>query len=207
MLETIREYAAERLADSGEEEAVRRSHATYFLALAEALRPRIEGPDGQAVLDRLEADHANLRAALGWAIERSETTRALRLAGALWKFWFVHGHLGEGREWLERALAAGGDQPSDLRSEVLYGAGCFAREQGDFVRARAYGEECLSCAQAGGDTIRTAMALFLLGTLSTIEGDLDRTQERFEASLAQFREAQHDHGIAMMLFQHRGRGP
>jgi non-specific serine/threonine protein kinase len=199
LLETVREYAAERLADSGEEEAVQRAHAAYFLALAEELRPRIEGPDGQAVLDRLEIEHANLAAALAWTIARSETALALRLAGALWKFWLVHGHLGEGREWLERALALGDDQQPDLRSEVLYGAGNFARAQGDFARAWACGEEMLARSQATGDTLRTAMALFLLGTLAAHEGDRERTLERYEASLALFREIGHTHGIAMML--------
>jgi predicted ATPase/DNA-binding CsgD family transcriptional regulator/transcriptional regulator with XRE-family HTH domain len=199
MLETIREFGIEQLDASPEAERTRARHASWFLAFAEALRPRIEGPEGKAVLDRLEAEHANLRAALAWAVALGETVLGLRLAGALWKFWFVHGHRCEGRAWLERVLALGGDQPPDLRSEVLYAAGSFARDQGDLARSRACAEEMLAHSRAGGDTRRTGNAIFLLGQLDHLEGDRARAQERYEASLALYRDLGYTHGMAMML--------
>ncbi len=97
MLETVREYGLERLADSGEEDAVRRAHAAHFLALAEAAAPAIEATADPALLDRLAAEHDNLRAALAWASQRGETATLARLAVALAWFWFYLGHFREGR--------------------------------------------------------------------------------------------------------------
>src|SRR5690606_7519318 len=132
-------------------------------------------------------------------ISQGETTLSLRLAGALWKFWFVRGHLSEGRSWLDQALGLSGDQQPDLRAEALYGAGCFAREQGDLDRAVACGKECLALAQATGSRLLSAMALSLRGSLSARIGALDIAQEQYEESLALFRQLRHDHGVAMML--------
>ncbi len=92
MLEMIRESGLEQLAAHGEDIAVRQDHARYYLSLAEQLRPRIEGPEGQRVLDRFEADHPNFRAALLRAIRNGDAPLATALAAALWKFWYVHGH-------------------------------------------------------------------------------------------------------------------
>ena len=112
MLETVREYALERLEQSGEAAAIRRRHAGHFLAMAERAAPALAGPGQRGWLERLEAEHDNLRAALGWSIAADdESAAALRLAGALGRFWEVRGHLTEGRRWLERALAVGAAAP------------------------------------------------------------------------------------------------
>ena len=104
MLETIREYAAERLEESGEAEELRRRHAEHFLALAEEAFPNLLGTPGEW-LDRLEAEHDNLRAALDHLEASGETQSALQLAGALYRFWWMRGHLAEGARRIELLLA------------------------------------------------------------------------------------------------------
>src|SRR5215211_8121811 len=104
MLETIHEFAREKLEGSGEAEEVRHQHAGYFLNLADEAETRLRGPEDVEWLERLEEEHDNLRAALSWALERGEAGLDLRLAGALWRFWETHGHFSEGRRWLEKAL-------------------------------------------------------------------------------------------------------
>src|SRR5437867_1071258 len=105
MLETIREYALERLAESGEVETLHGRHAQYFLRMAEAAEPELRGPQQVLWLETLEREHDNLRAALRWALDRREVETALRLAAALPRFWFGHGYLSEGRRWLNEALS------------------------------------------------------------------------------------------------------
>ena len=102
MLETIREYALERLGVSGEQAALRQAHADYYLALMEQAAPELRGPHTVAWLDRLEAEHDNLRAALGWALEQGEAGIALRLAETVAWFWSLRGYLDEGRRWMTR---------------------------------------------------------------------------------------------------------
>lgn len=106
MLETLREYALERLAERGEAQAAQQAHARAYLALAEAAAPALHGPEQIRWFDRLDEEHANLRVALTWLLTTGDTAVALRLGGALYWFWHVRGHFAEGRTWLERALAA-----------------------------------------------------------------------------------------------------
>ena len=108
MLETVHEFAREKLGQSAEAEEIKRVHAEYFLTLAEEAYPELRGPDQLEWLERLEAEHDNMRAALSWALERKEVEVALRLGGALWWFWWMRGHNSEGRRWLEEALAMEG---------------------------------------------------------------------------------------------------
>jgi predicted ATPase len=131
MLETIHEFARERLQASGEAEEVRRLHAEHFLALAEEAEPKLTAPDQVAWLEQLEAEHDNMRAALAWLLEQEEANLALRLEGALWRFWYVHTHLTEGRRWLEEALAKNGRVSASVRAKALNGAGVLALTQCD----------------------------------------------------------------------------
>jgi predicted ATPase/DNA-binding XRE family transcriptional regulator len=200
MLETVREFAMERLAASDEEETIRRVHAAYHLALAELAQDRIHGPDGPATLDRLETEHDNLRAALAWAADRGETETALRLVNACWRFWWMHSHLDQGRLWLDRALtlsveAAG----SVLRPLTLVAASYFARIQGDFARAIATGEEALAAAGVVGDPHAEAAASYALGLVALDRGDLEVARGYQQAALTIEREIGNRHGVAMQL--------
>ena len=143
MLETIREYALERLVEHGEAAATRRAHAAYYLHIAEAAEPALHGPEQVAWFDRLDEEHPNLRAALAWSLDGGDATVAVRLGGALYWFWYVRGHSSEGRAWLERALGAAEwrEDRADLRAAratVLNGAAFLALFQGDYPAAQAW---------------------------------------------------------------------
>ena len=142
MLETIREYARERLEVSGNAEEIRRRHAEYFLALAERGESKLREPEEASWLERLDEEHDNMRAALSWTLQSEEAEPGLRLAGALWQFWDMRGYYGEGRRWLEEALAKDG-RASVARAKALEGVGWLADVQGDIGRAVAATEEGL----------------------------------------------------------------
>ena len=198
MLETLREYALERLAHSGEGETVGRAHAGFFLALAERASPELVGA-GQAVwLDRLEADHGNLRAALEWGLGR-EPAVAARLGAALWRFWGVRGHLSEGRRWLERIVAVGGEGAAPaVLAEVLHGAGSLALSQADDGRAAELFERALALRRVAGDAPGTANTLRRLGALALRRGDPERAERLLTESLALYCAAANGRGIALV---------
>jgi len=191
MLETVHEYAREKLEQSGEAEVMRGAHAEYFLALAKDAEPALKGPEQLEWLERLEAEHDNLRAALGWALESKEGELALRLAGTLWWFWFVHGHLRESRAWLEAALAEGAALSSapKVRAKALTGAGRLALEVGELERARALLEEGVQLFREAGDEAGLAEALDNLAIAAAFSGELEKAKPLFEESLALYREA------------------
>jgi non-specific serine/threonine protein kinase len=188
MLETVREFGLEQLEGSGETDAVRQAHAFCYLALAEEAEPDV-GPRQGVWLTRLEAEHPNLRAALAWFVERGDSTAAVRLAGALWPFWYFHNHLSEGDGWLERALALPGDQPVGPRGPALLGAGILAWARGDFVRAQARHEEGLALARERADLIGEGRALFGLGYVARVQGAYAAAAAYFQDALARFRTA------------------
>jgi predicted ATPase/transcriptional regulator with XRE-family HTH domain len=130
MLETIREFALEILEKSGEMEAIRKRHTNFFLKLAEASEPALRGPNQQQWLDQLDEEHNNLRAALQWNLDQGDSETAVKLAGALWRYWWVHGYLHEGFNWLEKALHQAEASPTSWRARALNGAGILARSQG-----------------------------------------------------------------------------
>jgi predicted ATPase len=158
MLETIREYALERLEASGEADAWQRRHAAYYLALVEHLEQLMElvfpddphaepvaaGAAVTATVRRLEREQGNLRAALGWAVTGGEGELALRLAGALDSFWAMSGSLSEGRRWLEQSLACGAAAPDPARAKALYALARLAQLQTDQPAALRAHEESLS---------------------------------------------------------------
>jgi predicted ATPase/class 3 adenylate cyclase len=193
ILETIREYAAERLDESGEAQELRRRHADYFLALAEESEPNLLSRGGsRESLDRLEREHDNLRAALDWAEETGESERALRLAGALARFWYLRGHVAEGRRRLEGALRAS-ETRTAARAKALSGAAVMALEGGDAATTRLRAEEGLALHRALGDTWGAAHSRFLLGHAALDEGDSATAQQLFRESSRGFRELGDEH--------------
>ena len=204
MLETIREYAREQLGARGEAAVQQQQHAEYYLALAEAAAPELRGAHQVAWLERLNAEHDNLRAALAWLLEQQAIACSLRLAGALWRFWHIRGHLSEGRRWLEAALAlAGREGPVPpigtvpplpdtghrvAKAQALNGAGALATSQGDYAMARALHERSLALRRELGDTRGIAASLNNLGLVAREQGDYGAARALFEESLALKRE-------------------
>jgi predicted ATPase len=128
MLETVREYAFERLAEAAETAQTRDAHARYFLELVNRVAPQVKGPESARGLARLEQEHANLRAALGWAIEQRQVAPVAEGALTLWIFWWNCGHLAEGQRWLERLAAASDhDVVARTRARVRHGSCVAAR--------------------------------------------------------------------------------
>jgi predicted ATPase len=187
ILESIREYALELLANSGEEATVRRAHARHYLALAERAEPELVDAQQSHWLVILEREHDNLRAALRWAaINDSEA--GLRLAGAIKQFWWVQGHLAEGRRWLDELLECSpeGSDPvtsARVRAKALNAAGNLAFGQADYERARAVYEASLALGQTTADPDRIATALHNLGFTAAEQGDTARAAALLEESL------------------------
>ncbi len=171
MLETIWEYALERLEASGELETLQQQHANYYVALVEQAEPALKGPQQVAWLARLEAEHDNIRAALRWALDHGEMETAIRLCAAAWWFWYVHSHLSEGHGWLEQALARSTRVAPAARAKALNGAGVLAHNQADYERAVVLYTESLALQRELGDKRGIADALNNLGTIALDRGD------------------------------------
>jgi len=174
LLETIREYALERLAASGEADAIRQQHAAYYLALAEAAAPQFQGAEQTAWLARLTVEHANLRAALAWSLGGRDAEVGGQLAGALWWFWFVRGQQREERGWVAGTL--------ERRGEVA-----------------ALLAEGLALGRALGDQAGVATALTTLGQMARAQGDAARAAALLAEGLALQRELGDQHGVAECL--------
>jgi predicted ATPase/DNA-binding SARP family transcriptional activator/DNA-binding CsgD family transcriptional regulator len=197
MLEPLRQYARERLEESGEDQAIKRTHAQYFLALAEEAEPKLWESGDKAWFGRLEKEHDNMRAALSWTLEHGEAELALRLGGALRWFWRARGYYGEGRRWLERALCEEGRTSAGARAKALDGVGWLASEQHDIDRVQAAAEEGLELSEeAGIGGVILADFKNLLGEAAWLRGDYERASELFEESLGLHREARNNRGVA-----------
>jgi predicted ATPase len=189
MLETIHEYAREKLHKSGEAEELSGLHAAYFLAFAEEAEPELEGPDQVSWMERLEADHDNFRAALSWLLEVGQAESALRIGGALWRFWRVRGHLSEGRRWLSEGLAAGETAPAGVRARAMLVLGDLDWRQGDYPQGEEKLEASLALCREAGDSRGQAQALNILGFIASERNDPERAEKLLEEGLALGRKA------------------
>ena len=195
MLETIREYALERLEASGCADDVRRRHSRFFVELAEDAFPHLKG-DPKLWLDGLDADHDNLRAALDFLADAGDSQAHLQLAGALWKFWYLRGHVPEGLRRLQAALQAD-RSPTSHRARALNGAGGMTAEFGDIAGARGFDEEALTLYRALGDKEGIATTLYMMGSTVSLEEDWQRAGRLYEEALVTFREAGDDHYVLL----------
>jgi len=185
LLETVREYARERLAASGRADDLQRRHARWFLTLAERAEPNLREAPG-IWLERLREDADNLRAALAWLQATGSNAELLRLAGAMWRFWYLNGRLGEGREWLERALAAAPGSATAERAKALLGLTVMCGNLGDYTASRRLAEETRAISLRLGDAWSSAYATHLLARALHELGDTDSAVQLSEESAGTF---------------------
>jgi tetratricopeptide (TPR) repeat protein len=189
LLETIRQYALERLAASGEADAIRRQHLNHYLALVEQAGPELDGAQPRAWLDRLRQDYDNLQAALGWIIEQDAAELGLRLVRTLEGFWFLAGYISEGVRWATALVAqARPAWPVELRARVLHVAGFMVFHHGDYATARGLLEECEAIYRQLGDKRSLPPILTTLGRVLLFRGEQARARVMLEECTALCRE-------------------
>ena len=188
MLATIREYALARLREHGQEEEIRRRHAMWFLQVAERAEPEIQGRRQARVLQQLAVEHENLRAALNWASRSGEGETLVRLAAALWRFWYARGHLTEGRGWLAKALVVEG-LDDDPRARALRGASVLAAVAGDLDEARSVAEELVEVRRRLGVDEDLAQALSVLANVDAALGEQETAAGLYEEAAMHARRA------------------
>ena len=198
MLQTIREFAGERLDQSGESGEIHIRHADAFCSLVNMAAPNLFGEDQKMWLDRLELDHDNFRAALDWCVTRNDADRANGLAGALWRFWQMRGHLHEGRARLTTVLAMPESKRyPDSRARALEGAGGIAYWQGDMAASQVFYEECLALRRAGDDRRELANAFYNASFPRMVDrSELDVSEGLLEQALPIYRELADQAGIS-----------
>jgi predicted ATPase/class 3 adenylate cyclase len=202
MLGTIREFAAEKLAERGESGALADRHAAWVKTMVEQAVPSIFGPDQRAILDQYEREHDNIRAALGWVIAHDQAETAMRILTACWRFWQMRGYLAEGREHAERVLALPGstDYP-DARSAALEAAGGIAYWQAELLPARAWYGEALELARASGDQARIANAIYnMTFTFSMEQEDMVQSRALAQEAVDIYRKLGDEAGVGRALW-------
>jgi predicted ATPase/class 3 adenylate cyclase len=197
MLGVIREFGVEQLHSEGETGATANRHALHFLAVAEAAEPHLRRLDQKRWLDRLELEHDNLRAALRGAIDAGHADVALRLVGALWRFWHLHGHLAEGRRWAEEALALPASSARSLqRAKALTALGGVAYWQEDLPATRRAYEEALAIARELGDRSTEAEGLYNMSFPPAYKGDIPTAVALVQESRTMFEDLGNRRGVA-----------
>jgi tetratricopeptide (TPR) repeat protein len=195
MLETIRDYAQERLASSGEAAVFRRRHAEAFVRLGEEANPELDGAHQRTWLKRLDAEAHNIHAALGWCLEKGEPELGLRLGGAIFKFWSKRGHAEDGRR-LDELLEKGGAVAAAVRAKALNAAAYMAYNRGDLAHAEELLEEAVALRRELGDRSATAKTLANLGMMVTYRGDYPRARRLLEETLELLRSLGEKSGVA-----------
>ena len=205
LLETMRQYGRERLEQAGETARARSRHAAFHLALALDAEPRLRGGELRAWLDRLEAEHDNLRAAVAWLGESGDSADELRMAAALWRYCSLRGHYREGRVWLERALdhspeLTGADPATrSAIAAAMHGAGKLAFLECDYPRATTLCEQSVEAFEQLGDKRHTALARAALAAIAREQADYPRANELLEQVIAALRALGDTSGVARAL--------
>ncbi|HEV2474246.1 MAG TPA: tetratricopeptide repeat protein, partial [Chthonomonadales bacterium] len=202
LLETVRQYAREKLEEREEAAEVKTRHRDWFLAFAKEAGGKLRGPELATWLDRMDREHDNLRAALAWSVTnlREDATSALSLCGALCGFWELRGHIAEGRRWSDSVLKshAGSGEPKEL-ARALTGVGNLAREQSDYSSAQALYEQGLEVYREIGDRQGIAASLLGLGSVDFARGNHSSALGSYEHSLGIYREIGDRQGMAAAL--------
>jgi tetratricopeptide (TPR) repeat protein len=200
MLETIREYGREALSTRGEAEVTQGAHAAYYLALAEEAEPRLTRAGKGRWLERLQREHENLRVAVSWLVMHKEQESALRLVGAMWRFWWMRGYLSEGRAELARALAGSrGVVATPVWAKALHAAGTLAAAQGDFEQSETLCGESLALFRALKDSRGSATSLTMLGSVTLQRSDFAAARSLLEEAVTLFREVDDKDNITLAL--------
>jgi len=182
LLETIRQYAREKLVEAGGGEAVRGRHLAYFLKLAGQTEPELTGPNQVAWLKRLDDELDNLRVALAWAVE-TDAEAGLQIAATPWRFWEARGLVREQSGWLAQLLGRPMSSGAARAKALAAQARCLF-EVGDLVQARALAEHGLELSRAESDRQAQALNLFILGSVILVQGDIVSGRALVEESLA-----------------------
>jgi predicted ATPase len=200
MLETIREYAAERLEAEGEARQVEQQHALHFLGLAHAAAAELTGPTQVGWLARLAREHDNLRAALRCCLAADQTVEAgAVLAADLWRFWSLGGYVAEGRRWLADILRRRALLPPEPAARILYAAGALAFDQADYGQSAAFAEESLVLRQQAGDRVGIAESLNSLGNAAWAQGEGAQATALYKRSLALWRDLGDRYHVALCI--------
>jgi len=200
MLETIREYALEKLKASGEEASTKRVHAAYCLVLAEEQATEQSGTEGAEWLERFTLEHDNFRASLEWLTATGDADWGLRLGTALFRFWETREYLAEGRDRLGKLLKLpGAAAPTKARARALFAAGVLTIEQGDYASSDALVRESLEIARQLGDKQGAAVSLNALAVNARDQGDVALARALFEESLALWKESGDQKAVARSL--------
>ena len=185
MLETIREFASEQLDRRADAGVLRDRHAAFYVALAERARPELRARGAREWLERLDAEHANVRASLEHVLETGDSDGALRLSGAIWLYWQTRGHWTEGRRFLTAALALGTDLEPERLFDSLWGGAILALWQGDVEEGEQLASRILEISKTAADWEHVySVAIHLLAIVASIRGDRDQALTWFEESLA-----------------------
>jgi predicted ATPase len=189
LLATIRQYAADRLVEAGVAGPTHQRHQVWCVALAEVAEPELWGPQQAQWLERLEQEHDNLRMGLEWSLAEEEGGElALRLVGALFRFWGVRGYLSEGSRWLDAALAKGARATPRSRARALRGAGLLARQQAELERARTLFDQALALYRELDDKRGLALTLLGRGRVAFAQGEYERARACYDEALGLARE-------------------
>jgi len=194
MLEPVRQYALEKLEKSGEGGTVSRSHAAYFLALAQRAYPEVLGERQVEWLERLDQEYGNLRAAMSWALDADDGATVVRMGWTLWYFWWARSYHREGRRWMEEVLKR--PLPPALRGRALVVAGTLAWGHSDHERCRRYSEEGLEASRQAGDELAEAWARVGLGLSAMSVSDVEAATSHLQEALRSFRQLNEGYGVA-----------
>jgi len=199
-LETIKEYGLAKLAESCDRKRWFDRYLDFYLALAEEAEPELTKGNQQSWLDGLEREHDNFRAVLDYSMNEEKIELGLKLAGALWLFWYIRGYWKEGRYWLESLLEeASSVEDRSIVAKGLYAAAAIAHNQGDLDVAESFATRSLEIAEELENQSFQAEALNIMGTILTRAGKYEEANESYDRALKIFRSLDDDVGVGAAL--------